>query len=77
MPDYRIEKPEPRPVKHIVKFTRDEVIEALTRHAAYNKIILPDGQIGLWGLDEHDTHMREQVITLTVEEEVVKEVVEE
>ena len=72
MPNYRIREPQPRPVVHEVEFSRDEVMDALVDYAAKHDIVVPDGVQTIWGLEQED-HMRENTVTLVVEEEMTKD----
>lgn len=72
MPNYRIEKPQPNPVRHTVEFTIAEVTEALIDYAAKHDITVPEGQEHLWGLETED-RMRDQSVTLVIDVEVLSD----
>lgn len=69
MPNYRVEKPQPQPIRHLVEFTQSELEEALADYAVKHGTLLPEGQRHIWGLD--NTRFNDEcVMTLIVDEEV-------
>ena len=69
MPRYEFRNP--NPPRHIINFTREELLEALIDFAAKKNIPLPKGKETLWGLDPNvDTSLEHQeVIILSIDEE--------
>ena len=69
MPNYRLDIPQPQPIRHLVEFTESELVEALIDYAAKHGTLLPEGMRSVWGLD--NTRLQnESTVTLVVDEEV-------
>lgn len=69
MPNYRLDIPQPQPVRHLVEFTESELAEALADYAAKHGTLLPEGQRHIWGLD-NTRFNNECAVTLVVDEEI-------
>lgn len=67
MPTHNVSRPEPKPIRHTVRLTGPELVEALRDYAAKNDIDLPEGDSFVWGLDNQQPRIDDTRLTLVVD----------
>ncbi len=61
-------RPEPQPIRHVRKFSKDELIQALTMYLEHNGVKVPVGETFVWGLEKSIRPETESTISLVIDE---------